>query len=135
MGAPQWLHRESLPPQRYQPSECTNDVAPSALPRSTVAVFNRRMRRLTVVNAQRKFIEVSPSFCKLLGYPREELVGKLFDDFTVPYTVNIVILWRLIEWTQRMVGIWVYANIGAGTNCYSSATRHLLSAFRNARSL
>src|ERR1700733_712193 len=65
---------------------------------------------ITVVNAQRKFVEVSPSFCKLLGYPREELVGKLFDDFTVPYTVNIAILWRLIEWTQRMVGIWVYAN-------------------------
>ena len=65
---------------------------------------------ITVVNAHRKFVEVSPSFCKLLGYPREELVGKLFDDFTVPHTINIVILWRLFEWTQRMVGIWVYAN-------------------------
>jgi PAS domain-containing protein len=65
---------------------------------------------ITVVNAQRKFVEVSPSFCKLLGYPREELVGKLFDVFTAPYTINIAILWPLFVWTQRMVGVWVYAN-------------------------
>ncbi len=65
---------------------------------------------ITVVNAQRKFVEVSPSFCKLLGYSREELIGKLFDDFTVPHTTNIAILWRLFVWTERMVGIWVFAN-------------------------
>ena len=77
---------------------------------SSVHCFRIQPAYITVVNAQRKFVEVSPSFCKLLGYPLEELVGKLFDVFTVPYTINIAILWPLFVWTQRMVGVWVYAN-------------------------
>jgi PAS domain-containing protein len=65
---------------------------------------------VTVVNARRRFVEVSPSFCKLLGYTQEELVGQLFDDFTVPRTSNIPIIWRLFVWAERMAGIWVFAH-------------------------
>src|SRR5882757_10190025 len=67
---------------------------------------------ISVVNAQRKFVEVSPSFCKLLGYTREELVGRLFDDFTVPRTTNIPIIWRLFVRNTGMIGIWVFAHRG-----------------------
>jgi PAS domain S-box-containing protein len=65
---------------------------------------------VTVVSAQRKFVDTSPSFCKLLGYTREELLDRLFDDFTAPHTANIPIIWRLFVWTERMVGIWVFAH-------------------------
>ncbi len=65
---------------------------------------------VTVISARRKFVDVSPSFCKLLGYTREELLDRLFDDFTVPYTANIPIIWRLFVWTERMAGIWVFAH-------------------------
>jgi PAS domain S-box-containing protein len=63
---------------------------------------------VTVVNARRKFVEVSPSFCKLLGYVEEELLGRTFDDFTAPRTINIPIIWRLFLCTESMVGIWVF---------------------------
>jgi PAS domain S-box-containing protein len=72
---------------------------------------------ISVVNAQRKFVEVSPSFCKLLGYTREELVGRLFDDFTVPRTTNIPIIWRLFLRNTGMIGIWVFAHRG-GTKLF-----------------
>jgi PAS domain S-box-containing protein len=65
---------------------------------------------VTVINSRRRFVEVSASFCTLLGYSQDELIGKLFDDFTVPHTTNIAILWRLFVWTERMVGVWVFAH-------------------------
>jgi PAS domain S-box-containing protein len=65
---------------------------------------------VTVINSRRRFVEVSLSFCKLLGYSEEELVGKRFDDFTVPRTTNIEIVWRLFVRTERMVGVWVFAH-------------------------
>lgn len=30
----------------------------------------------TVVDGNRRYVEVSDSFCELVGYPREELIGK-----------------------------------------------------------
>jgi PAS domain S-box-containing protein len=63
-----------------------------------------------VVDAKRKFVEVSPSFCKLLGYTEDEIVGKSIDDFTVPRTMHIPNIWRLFLWSERMVGIWVFAH-------------------------
>ena len=55
-----------------------------------------RLDYVTVINAKRKFVEVSPSFCKLLGYAEDELIGKLYDDFTVPGTNHIPITWQLL---------------------------------------
>jgi PAS domain-containing protein len=65
---------------------------------------------VTVINARRKFAEVSPSFCKLLGYTEEELLGKLYDDFTVPGTNHIPITWQLFMKTGYLFGIWVFAH-------------------------
>jgi PAS domain-containing protein len=71
-----------------------------------------RVRRefVTVVNDRRKFVEVSPSFCKLLGYAEDELIGKLYDDFTVPGTNHIPITWQLFLTTGYNFGIWVFAH-------------------------
>ncbi len=65
---------------------------------------------VAVVSARRKFVDTSDSFCKLLGYTREELLDRLLDDFTAPHTANIPIIWRLFVWTERMVGIWVFTH-------------------------
>lgn len=42
-------------------------------------------------------IDVNPAFCKMLGYPREELCGRSFQQFTHPEDVapNVTLLERL----------------------------------------
>ena len=65
---------------------------------------------VTVINARRRFVEVSPSFCKLLGYSEDELIGKLYDDFTVPGTNHIPITWQLFMKSGYLFGIWVFAH-------------------------
>lgn len=65
---------------------------------------------VTVINARRRFVEVSPSFCKLLGYSEDELLGKLYDDFTVPGTNHIPITWQLFMKAGFLFGIWVFTH-------------------------
>jgi PAS domain S-box-containing protein len=65
---------------------------------------------VTVINSRRRFVQVSASFCKLLGYTEEELLGKLYDDFTVPGTNHIPITWQLFVKTGYLFGIWVFAH-------------------------
>jgi len=65
---------------------------------------------VTVVNSRRRFVHVSPPFCKLIGYREDELVGKLYDDFTVPGTNHIPITWELFRKTGYLFGIWVFAH-------------------------
>jgi PAS domain S-box-containing protein len=65
---------------------------------------------VTVINTRRRFVHVSPSFCKLLGYAEEELMGKVYDDFTVPGTNHIPITWQLFLKTGYLFGIWVFAH-------------------------
>jgi PAS domain-containing protein len=69
-----------------------------------------RPEYVTVVNSRRRFVQVSPSFCKLLGYTEDELIGKLYDDVTVPRTNHIPITWQLLMKTGYLFGIWVFAH-------------------------
>jgi PAS domain S-box-containing protein len=62
---------------------------------------------LVMVTKDRKFDEVSDSFCKLLGYRRDELVGKKYDDFTAPMTNDIPVVLELFIKSGYMHGIWV----------------------------
>ena len=62
---------------------------------------------VTVVNSRRKFVEVSPAFCKLLGYTQDELIGKSYDDVTVPRTNNIPLVLEMFLQVGHMSGIWV----------------------------
>ena len=65
---------------------------------------------VTVVNSRRRFVEVSPAFCKLLGYSQEELLGKSYDEVTVPRTNNIPLVLEMFLKVGYMSGIWVLAH-------------------------
>ena len=69
-----------------------------------------RPEYVTVINSKRRFVQLSPSFCKLLGYTEDELIGKLYDDVTVPGTNHIPITWQLFMKTGYLFGIWVFAH-------------------------
>jgi PAS domain S-box-containing protein len=65
---------------------------------------------VTVVDSGRKFVEVSDSFCQLLGYRREELIGKPYDDVTAPNTNDIPTVFRLFMKQGYMHGLWMLAS-------------------------
>jgi PAS domain S-box-containing protein len=65
---------------------------------------------ITVVNSDRKFVEVSESFCRLLGYRREELIGKPYDEVTAPNTNDIPTVFRLFSEMGYMHGLWMLAS-------------------------
>jgi PAS domain S-box-containing protein len=65
---------------------------------------------VVVVNRLRKYVEVSSAFCKLLGYREDELIGKLYDDFTVPRTNNIPTVMGMLVKYGYMHGIWVFSH-------------------------
>lgn len=64
---------------------------------------------ITVVDGDRNFVEVSESFCLLLGYRREELIGKPYDDVTAPNTNDIPTVFRLFSEMGYMHGLWMLA--------------------------
>ena len=61
----------------------------------------------TVVGSNRRFIEVSDSFCQLVGYRREELIGKRYDELTAPGTNDIATVFRLFVSLGYMHGLWM----------------------------
>jgi PAS domain S-box-containing protein len=67
-----------------------------------------------VVGKDRRYTDVSDSFCKLLGYRRDELIGKKYDDVTAPRTNQIPIVMELFLKCGYMHGIWVFVH-RAGT--------------------
>jgi PAS domain S-box-containing protein len=62
---------------------------------------------VTVVNPRRQYVEVCPAFCKMLGYAQEELLGKTYDEITVPRTNNIPLVLETFLKVGHMSGIWV----------------------------
>ena len=65
---------------------------------------------LAIFDERRKFVKVSPSFCKLLGHTEGELLGRPFEEFTVPHTNHIPILLQLLLNNGYLQGIWVFAH-------------------------
>ncbi len=60
---------------------------------------------VTVVDSDRRYVEVSDSFCQLVGYQREELVGKQYDDLTAPHTNDIPTVFSLFQKLGYMHGL------------------------------
>jgi PAS domain S-box-containing protein len=60
-----------------------------------------------VVDMDRRYIEVSDSFCDLVGYQREELIGKTYDEITAPSTNDIPIVFGLFVKNGYMHGLWM----------------------------
>jgi len=65
---------------------------------------------VTVVDSDRRFVQVSDSFCHLLGYRREELIGKPYDDVTAPNTNDIQTVFNLFATLGYMHGLWMLSS-------------------------
>src|SRR5256884_3553500 len=72
-----------------------------------VLQFEVKPQYVTVVDSDRKYVEVSDSFCQLVGYQREELVGKRYDDLTAPGTNDIPTVFGLFQKLGYMHGLWL----------------------------
>ena len=64
----------------------------------------------TVVDLDRRYVEVSDGFCNLVGYKREELIGKRYDELTAPGTNDIPTVFSLFMRSGYMHGLWVLIN-------------------------
>jgi PAS domain S-box-containing protein len=61
----------------------------------------------TVVDGDRRYVEVSDSFCQFVGYSRDELIGKRYDDLTASCTNDIPTVFRLFITLGYMHGLWM----------------------------
>jgi PAS domain-containing protein len=62
---------------------------------------------VTVVDSDRKFVQASDNFCQLVGYRREELIGKRYDDLTAPDTNDIPNVFGMFARLGYMRGLWM----------------------------
>jgi PAS domain S-box-containing protein len=69
--------------------------------------FEVKPEYITVVDSDRKYVDVSDSFCQLVGYRREELLGMKYDDLTAPNTNDIPSVYTLFSQTGYMHGLWM----------------------------
>jgi len=74
--------------------------------------FEVEPQYITVVDSDGKYVEVSDSFCQLVGYQREELVGKRYDDLTAPHTNDIPKVFALFARQGYMHGLWLLVSRG-----------------------
>jgi PAS domain S-box-containing protein len=64
----------------------------------------------TLVDGERYYVRVSDSFCKLLGYSEEELIGHKFDYVTASHTNDIPIVFTLFQKLGYMHGLWTFVH-------------------------
>lgn len=62
---------------------------------------------VTVVDLDRRYVEVSNDFCKLVGYEREALIGKRYDELSAPETNDIPTVFSLFCQLEYMHGLWM----------------------------
>ena len=60
-----------------------------------------------VVNSDRRFVEVSDGFCKLVGYTRGELLDMRYDDLTAPNTNDIPTVLAQFQKLGYLHGLWM----------------------------
>lgn len=61
----------------------------------------------TVVDADRRYVQVSDAFCQLVGYSRQELIGRRYDELTAPDTNDIPVVFDLFSRLGYMQGLWL----------------------------
>ena len=62
---------------------------------------------VTLIDLDRRYVQVSEEFCTLVGYDREALIGKRYDDLTAPGTNDIRMVFNLFCQLQYMHGLWL----------------------------
>jgi PAS domain S-box-containing protein len=65
-----------------------------------------------VVDNDRNFVEVSDDFCQLVGYEREELLGRPYDELTAPNSIDIQKVFRLFARLGYKHGLWMLVSRG-----------------------
>jgi PAS domain S-box-containing protein len=61
----------------------------------------------TVVDRDHKYVDVSESFCELVGYKMEELIGMPYDRLTAADSADIPTTYRLFFRLGYMHGLWM----------------------------
>jgi PAS domain S-box-containing protein len=88
--------------------------APDQVPETVIQLFPRSHRiapeYTNVVDNDRRFVRVSDSFCELLGYKSQELIGKTYDEVTAPKTTDIPTVFRLFKRLGYMQGLWMFVH-------------------------
>jgi CspA family cold shock protein len=64
----------------------------------------------TVVDQDRKYVDVSENFCELVGYKIEELIGSRYDLVTAQNTADIPTSHNLFSRLGYMQGLWMLAH-------------------------
>ena len=82
------------------------------------------------VDMKRRCTEVSTGFCKILGYEREELIGKRIDEITASRTNNVSVIFDLLLKNRYMHGIWIFLNRSGSAKILVRYEARLVSAFR-----
>ena len=94
----------------YQPDEVPEWFSRRLSRRLIDQAFAKRLVAplyTTVVDFDRKYVRVSDSFCQLLGYQSDELIGKRYDDLTAPRTADISTTFSLFKNLGYMCGLWM----------------------------
>src|SRR5258708_30334887 len=77
--------------------------------------FEVKPQYVTVVDRDRKYVEVLDSFCQLVGYQSEELVGMRYDDLPAPNTTDVPTVFGLFQKLGYMHAMWMLVNREATT--------------------
>jgi hypothetical protein len=64
----------------------------------------------TLIDGDRRYVQVSNAFSELLGYKSEELIGRRFDEITAPRTSDIPTIFGLFKKLGYMQGLWLFAH-------------------------
>jgi PAS domain S-box-containing protein len=62
---------------------------------------------MTIVDLDRRYVHVSDDFCRLVGFEREALIGKRYDDLTAPETNDILTVFNSFCQLEYMHGLWM----------------------------
>jgi len=100
---PSFIHYES----GAEYPERTRSIVKTLRHELEAAKFEVKPQYVTVVDSDRRYVEVSDSFCQLVGYQREELVGMRSDDLTAPNTNDIPTVFGLFQKLGYMHGLWM----------------------------
>jgi PAS domain-containing protein len=95
---------------QYHPDEVPEWFTQRSTRRLIARAFAKRLVAplyTTLVDSDRKYVRVSDSFCQLLGYKSEELIGKTYDDVTAPKTADIPATFSLFKNLGYMCGLWI----------------------------
>lgn len=76
-------------------------------PRSLSPTWNASTLCSIVVDRGGNYVEVSEAFCKLLGYPREKMMGMKYADLTAPGSADAATVKLLFERCGYMHGLWL----------------------------